>query len=76
MGGKGSEFMERRGKPAFHSHAVNHETGKTLCGVRADFLCMDTSESADTLPDCPKCCAKIARAGENARLVSAGEWLA
>ena len=58
MGGKGAEYMERKGKTAFHSHAVNLATGRTLCGCRADFLCMDDTQ-AEPLPDCPICLRKV-----------------
>lgn len=59
MGGKGAEYMERRGKTAFLDHAVNTETGKSLCGVRDDFLCLDDSLATNEIPECPKCAAKI-----------------
>ena len=57
MGGKGAEYMERRGKNAFHSHAVLTGAARALCGVRADFLCVDSS-LAEPLPDCPVCLRK------------------
>jgi hypothetical protein len=63
MGGKGAEYMEARGKVAFQDHAVNLETGKTLCGCRVDFLCLDESLASETVPECPKCAAKIRKAG-------------
>jgi hypothetical protein len=59
MGGKGAEYMERRGKTAFLSHAVNLDTGRTLCGVRADFICLDDSLASQDLPECPKCAARV-----------------
>jgi hypothetical protein len=60
MGGKGAEYMERRGKNAFHSHAVAPGAARALCGCRADFLCVDDSQ-AEPMPDCPVCLAKIAK---------------
>jgi len=63
MGGKGAEYMESRGKQAFLSHAVNLDTGKTLCGCRADFLCQDDSlTTPGEVPECPKCQAVILKA--------------
>lgn len=61
MGGKGSEYMERRGKTAFLSHAIDTSTGKPLCPVRVDFLCLDSSLATTEMPECPKCAAKVRR---------------
>jgi len=61
MGGKGSQYMERRGKTAFLSHAVDTSTGKPLCSVRPDFLCLDSSLATLEAPECPKCAAKLKR---------------
>ena len=60
MGGKGAEHMEKKGKTAFHSHAVDLVTGRTFCGCRADFLCLDDSQ-AEPMPDCPVCLRKVAK---------------
>lgn len=59
MGGAASERMERRGLKAFLDHAVNLDTGKTLCGVNVNSLCADDSLATDIPPDCPKCAARI-----------------
>lgn len=59
MGAACAERMEARGLKAHLDHAVNLDTGKTLCGVKTDSLCMDESLATTKLPDCPRCCAKI-----------------
>jgi hypothetical protein len=59
MGAACSERMERRGLVAHLDHAVNLDTGKTLCGVKTNSLCMDDSLATNDLPDCPRCRAKI-----------------
>lgn len=61
MGAAASERMERRGLKAFHDHAVNIKTGKPLCSVKLQSLCMDSSLATSLLPDCPRCRTAILR---------------
>lgn len=63
MGGAAAEKMALRGLVAYLDHAVNMDTGKTLCGVKTHSLCMDDSLATDELPDCPRCRAKIGGSG-------------
>lgn len=58
MGAAVAERMEARGLTAHLSHAVAepcHAQAKALCGVATHSLCMDDSQSDESMPDCLKC---------------------
>jgi hypothetical protein len=54
----------RRLKVIYDFHAVDMDAKPkhTLCGVKIESLCEDSSQFTRELPDCPRCKDKILRA--------------